>query len=281
MTSELYVDGGYSPSGLVSLEELSALSGASALPIVRLETLAEAVLGSVTSPREFSGAFRDALAAESVDAVGLKSIAAYRYGLGLSPSIPEELEVRHAVEREFSLAQARGVLKISDPTLLSFLVHQALAEINLPIQFHVGFGDPDLQLDRVNPALLTPVIRRAAYLGRQIVLLHCYPYHREAAYLSHVFANVSFDLGLTLNFVGGAGSSVLAEAMELAPFSKLLYSSDAYGLPELHALGSSSFRTAVGAFFNNLVQTEQVDLKTAQRFIDMVAFGNSRRVYQT
>ena len=33
--------------------------------------------------------------------------------------------------------------------------------------------------------------------------------------------------------------------MELAPFGKLLYSSDAFGLPELYLLGAHTFRVAL------------------------------------
>ena len=63
-----------------------------------------------------------------------------------------------------------------------------------------------------------------------------------------MFPQVYLDVGLTLHYVGPArAEAVLAEAMELAPFSKLLYSSDAFGLAELYLLGALTFRTALAA----------------------------------
>ena len=38
--------------------------------------------------------------------------------------------------------------------MIAYGIHQALQR-RLPVQFHVGFGDRDLDLARVNPLLLT------------------------------------------------------------------------------------------------------------------------------
>jgi len=46
------------------------------------------------------------------------------------------------------------------------------------------------------------------------------------------------DVGLAVNYAGAASPAIVAESMELAPFRKLLFSSDAWGAPELHLLGS-------------------------------------------
>ncbi len=63
---------------------------------------------------------------------------------------------------------------------------------------------------------------------------HCYPYHSQAAYLANVMPHVYLDIGLAIPHVGQRAAAVLAETLELAPFHKLLYSSDAYGLAELY-----------------------------------------------
>ena len=52
------------------------------------------------------------------------------------------------------------------------------------------------------------------------MLLHCYPFHREAGYLAQVFPHVYFDVGLAVNYTGRAAGAVLAESLELAPFGK-------------------------------------------------------------
>jgi uncharacterized protein len=49
---------------------------------------------------------------------------------------------------------------------------------------------------------------------------------------------VNFGVGLTINYLGVRSTVLLAEALDAAPFAKQLYSSDAFGPPELHLPGS-------------------------------------------
>jgi hypothetical protein len=51
----------------------------------------------------------------------------------------------------------------------------------------------------------------------------------------------------------------LAEALELAPISKLLYASDAASAPELYFLAASRWREALGAVLPELLAPEEVD----------------------
>ena len=82
-----------------------------------------------------------------------------------------------------------------------------------------GF-DSDLLLPLADPGWLKPVFERFAQTP--FVLLHCYPFVREAGWLAHVYANVYFDLSPTIPYVSRA-TEMLREALELAPVSKLLY----------------------------------------------------------
>ena len=67
------------------------------------------------------------------------------------------------------------------------------------------------------------------------MLLHCYPFVREAGWLAHVYANVWFDLSLHPSHTSRARRRRrYEEALELAPLSKLLYASDAARTPELY-----------------------------------------------
>src|SRR2546421_12993651 len=89
---------------------------------------------------------------------------------------------------------------------------------------------------------LIDLLRQFSDSDVPVMLLHCYPYHREAGYLTQAFGNVYCDVGLAVNYVGVRAPAVLAETLELAPFAKLLYSSDAWGLPELDYLGARLWR---------------------------------------
>ncbi len=123
-------------------------------------------------------------------------------------------------------------------------------DLGLPVQFHVGYGDSDVDLHRCNPLLLTPLLRAIQPAGTPVMLLHNYPYHREAGYLAQVFPHVYVDAGLATHNLGRRAPALLAEALELAPFGKFLYSSDAFGLPELYYLGAALFRTALSGFLH-------------------------------
>src|SRR5437763_1493602 len=112
----------------------------------------------------------------------------------------------------------------------------------LPVQVHCGFGDSDLHLARSDPSHLKPLIER--FRETPFVLLHCYPFIREAGWLAHVYGNVFFDLSLTIPHVARPAEA-LGEALELAPVSKLLYASDAARTPELYYLASRWWREAL------------------------------------
>src|SRR5262249_5640868 len=207
----------------------------------------ERVVRAGTTAAGFAATFAEALGAAAGTAVAVKSIAAYRHGLDLDPDRPPAHEVAAAAGAWLAKADRTGAgrtaatVRLTDPVLLRHLLWAGL-DTGLPVQVHTGFGDPDLTLNRADPALLTPFLRAAQATGVPVVLLHGYPYHRNAAYLAHAFPHVYVDLGLTLNHVGSRAGAVVAEILELAPFPKVLFSTDAYGLPELYALGATLFR---------------------------------------
>ena len=59
----------------------------------------------------------------------------------------------------------------------------------------MGYGDRDIDLHRCNPLLLTALLRAIEPAGVPVMLLHNYPYHREAGYLAQVFPHVYMDAG--------------------------------------------------------------------------------------
>jgi uncharacterized protein len=95
-----------------------------------------------------------------------------------------------------------------------------------------------------------------------------------------VFPHVYMDLGAVLNYVGARSAAVLAEALELTPFGKMLYSSDAFGLPELHYLGAIGFRRDIGRVTWEFVADGAWSAVDAGRVATMIGAGNANRVYQ-
>jgi predicted TIM-barrel fold metal-dependent hydrolase len=272
----LCVDTGFTPEPVTSPAELGGLAGAAAHEVVRLERVAEDVAAAGTSAAGFVDAVRSALAARTAEAVGVKSIAAYRTGLDLEAARPSDAEVTAAAATW--LAGSRP-LRLADPTLQRFLIWCGV-DLRLPVQFHVGYGDSDVDLHRCNPLLLTPLLRAIQPTGVPVVLLHNYPYHREAGYLAQVFPHVYVDAGLATHNLGARAPALLAEALELAPFGKFLYSSDAFGLPELYYLGAVLFRRALSELFRSGLDEDLYTERTVVRLTRMVCADNAKRVYR-
>ena len=282
----LLVETGHRTGEVAGPPEMAELSSAPAAEIVRVEAVAEAVAAHCDGTSGWLATMPEALAGAAAGAAGLKTIVAYRCGLDLAAELPDAATVRRSLDRWFAARDAheggRASLRLEDPVLLAAVLHHALdlaGERGLPLQVHAGFGDADLDLHRADPAVFTPWVRRAHGLGVAVVFLHCYPYHRQAGYLAEVFPNVFFDVGCILNYAGPSARRVLAEALELAPFTKMLYSSDAFGLAELAYLGAVQFRRSLAAVLDSFVAAGECNAADAERIGHLIGTDNARRLY--
>ena len=276
-TATYLIETGYLGDVVVTPEEHAEVSGAAAREVVRLETVAEGLLEGVGSAAAFVAEYPSVLAEASRSAVGTKSIIAYRAGFDVDPARPEDAEVIRAVDRVLTSAAGRG--RVDDPVLLRYLLWCGV-DRGLPLQLHSGYGDPDLDLHRANPLLLMPWLRQVEPTAVPVMLLHNYPYHREAGYLAQVFDNVYFDIGLGLNYAGSQSPQLIAESLEVAPFSKQLYSSDAWGPSELHLLGSLLWRRGITRVIGQWVRDGDWSARDAERVLYLIGHENARRVYR-
>ncbi|OXY94917.1 amidohydrolase family protein [Streptomyces diastatochromogenes] len=269
------VDTGYAPHPVTSPAELAEAAGAAAFEVVRLEQVAEAVAARGVEAGEYAARFR-AAAEEAVrrpGVVAVKSVAAYRTGFALAPERPTDAEVTEAARHRL----AHGG-RLTDPVLVRHLLWTAV-DLGLPLQLHSGFGDADVRLHRADPALLTDWLHLTAGTI-PVLLLHCWPYQRQAAYLATVFEHVYLDVGLALHYTGPARSrAVLEEALEITPFRKLLYSSDAYGVAEFHHLGALSFRQGLAGLLQARVDADELSLPDALRIAAWTGRDNAHRLY--
>ena len=273
--SRWVVDTGFKGDLLTTPEQMADLSGRPASSILRLERLTEDLLESGTDPVDFPEAFRSALqhAADSNEVVGTKTIVAYRTGFDIDWSRPTDMTV---VDNATAIRAQGNDLRVDSPVLIAFGVHAA-AEHGLPLQVHVGFGDRDLDLNRTDPLLLLPLLRTMVPVP--VLLLHCYPFHRQAGYLAQAFDHVNFDVGLAINYLGSRSTALVAEALDTAPFAKQLYSSDAFGPPELHLLGAVLWRRAMGLVLGEWVRAGDCGEQDAIAIVDMIGVRNAERVY--
>jgi hypothetical protein len=269
---------GHTPVDITAPDAFADLAAAPVREVVRIERAAEDVLAALASAGEFTDRLGAALEDAATGAVGFKSIAAYRTGLAL-PASPTAAEVRARVEGVLGTPAAR---RLADPVLVRHAVDVA-ADVarnrRLPLQWHTGYGDADLRLDDANPLHLTPLLRELDARGVVSALLHCYPYHREAGYLAAVLPTVHFDVGLALPYLGPSSRTVLAEALELAPFPKQLYSSDAFGLAELYLVAARLFRRGLDAVLSAWIAAGDCTAGDADRIAALIGAGNARRIY--
>ncbi len=266
--SDWLVDTGFA-SGVADLDELEDLQVGRVHEIVRLESVAEQ---AVQVSGDYASAFTAILHERAATAVGTKSILAYRGGFSGELSEPTAAEVSAAAQRWRDSGQSR----LTDRVLLRFGLYQGL-RLRKPMQFHVGFGDRDCDLHTTNPLYLLDFLRNSADVP--IMLLHCYPYEREAGYLAQAFNNVYLDGGLAINYLGARSSALIGRLLEMAPFRKIVYSSDGFGPAELHYLGARLWRNGIRDVLQGFVDADEWSESDAMRVVDLIARDNAQRVY--
>lgn len=267
------VDTGFAADAILTPPQMAEVSGRPAQEIIRLEVLAEQLRMQGTSARDYPDAFRALLKERSNDAVGAKSILAYRCGFDVDLTRPPDAAVRSAYSRWLQEDS-----RLVDPALIAFGMHEA-NRAGLPLQIHVGFGDRDLDLRRADPLLLSDFLRDPQVRQTSVLLLHCYPYERQAGYLAQAFGNVYLDVGLAVNYLGARSDALIARTFETAPFSKILYSSDAYGPAELHYLGARLWRNGLTKTLSQFVDAGEWSVADAVRIVSLTGSGNARRAY--
>lgn len=267
--SDWLVDTGFS-TGVADLGALADLSGGRVHEIIRLESVAEQAIADTD---DYATVFARLLAELGQTAIATKSILAYRGGFDgeLSEPTPEEVSEAAARWRE------RPGTRLTDRVLLRFGIHQAL-RLGKPLQFHVGFGDRDCDLHKTNPLYLLDFLRISGDVP--VMLLHCYPYEREAGYLAQAFNNVYLDGGLSINYLGAQSTAFIGRLLELAPFRKILYSSDGFGPAELHYLGARLWRNGIREVSQAFVDAGEWSEADAIRVVDLIGRENARRVYR-
>ena len=274
--SHVLIDTGLDGPALAPPADVAWAAGAEFREVVRLERVAERLAERGVTAAGFAAAYVTALREATTDAVAVKSVLAYRYGLQIDPARPAPAAIRTAARRWLARP---GPARLDEPVLLRFVLWCGI-DRGLPVQIHTGFGDRDLRLAAADPALLQRFLAAAEPSGVPIVLLHCYPYHRQAGWLAQVFPHVYVDVGLTVAQVGARADAVIGEFCELAPFGKLLFSTDGYGLPELYLVGAAQFRHSFGRLLAGWVADGAMPSDDCARVAEMVGAGNARRLYR-
>lgn len=280
--SHLLIDTGHRASIILDVPAMAKVADVPAREVVRIEALAEEVMRGGVSADAFPDEFAETLRRRSRAAVGLKTIVAYRTTFAIDYSPPSRQAVSNAAGQWMKRAAASGKWRLDDPTIIRHLLWTAgevCRERKFPLQAHVGVGDADILMHACDPTHFTPFIAAMDEWDVPVTLLHCFPFMRESCWLSEVFRNLYYDVGFTLNFAAPQSETILAEALEMGKFSKMLYSSDAFGLPELYYLGAFLFRRAISRVLDRWIAEDFCSTEDADEIVSLIASGNARRIY--
>jgi len=82
-----------------------------------------------------------------------------------------------------------------------------------------------------------------------------------------------------VNYLGAQSRQLVAESLEVGPFAKQLFSSDAWGPAELHHLGARLWRRAFTEVVGGWIADGDWSPAGALRVATMIASENAERVY--
>lgn len=248
----------------------------------------------------FNTNFRNQIRALTNDPAvrGFKSIICYRSGLDIGLESRKAFRPRQSLTESALLSAFHDFLRqavrdnnyrIEQKDINDYLVVavcEVLAKIvetegeGLPFQFHTGLGDADINLVKANPAHMQSLIEE--FPNVDFVLLHSsYPYTREAGYLAANFTNVWLDIGEIFPMISRDGEeSILRQALELTPSSKILWSTDGHFFPETYYLANQQFRLAMDNVLGDYVESGDLTVAQAINVAVDIMFWNSNALYR-
>lgn len=252
-------------------------------PILRLETMSqELILEHETFVQVVEAFVATVEGARAAGHVGLKSIIAYRTGLAIRETSKSEAAGMFNTVKE--RARRDGTIRLADKPLNDYLLLRALEVAEkqaLPVQFHTGLGDNDLDMLYANPLHMRPLFENNKYKHVPFVLLHTsYPYVRELGYLASLYSNVWMDMGLAIPFATVDIPSVWRQAFSLTPTSKILFSTDAYSVPDIYWLAARWGRWGLAQILDELIAIGAFTQDEALDAAHQILHWNAEKLYE-
>jgi predicted TIM-barrel fold metal-dependent hydrolase len=271
-------------SDLFSIEEMSEqLGGVWIKRALRLESLLESLVLESADAGEVEDRFRSRLDREPLldeGIVSLKSIIAYRTGFEISRPTQDEA---YTYFPEAKSAADTETIRINDKAFLDYFLRIAIAwcsDTQFPIQFHSGYGDPDVYLPTGNPIVMRDILQDPEYREAPLVFLHAaYPYVRELSYLTSVYPNVYLDFGLAIPFVAVEYEEIIRQSLALAPTKRVLWSSDGFAVPEHAWFAAVHGRKALANVLADLVERDIIGEQEQWEIADQILRSNAYGLY--
>jgi predicted TIM-barrel fold metal-dependent hydrolase len=275
----LLCDYGYGGPEAYTHPELQSLLPCRVEPILRLETLAQELMLQYDTFGPMLEAFMTTISqARANGFVAFKSIVAYRSGLAIEPVSAQEAAKAFASLK--AQTSGAGQIHLNSKPLCDFLIWQVLdvaESLALPLQFHTGFGDSDADLRTANPLHLRLLIEKARC---PLVLLHAgWPFYREAAHLAALYPHVWLDLSLAIPFATSGIPAMLREVLGMAPFSKVMFATDAFTMPEIYWLAARWGRWGLGRILAEFIAEGFLTSQEALSVAEAILGNNARSLY--
>ena len=248
----------------------------------------------------FNTVFRNQIRtlANDPDVRGFKSVICYRTGLDVTLDSKKNIRPHQSLTGSVLLTSFHEFMqnavrhsdyRIAQKEVNDYLV-VAVCDVldkivdtdgeNLPFQFHTGLGDTDINLVKSNPAYMQPLIE--AFPNVDFVILHSsYPFTREAGYLAANYVNAWLDIGEVFPMLSRDGEeSVLRQALELTPSSKILWSTDGHFYPETYYLANRQLRDTLEKVLSAYVVAGDLTIAQAVHVAVDILFWNSNTLYR-
>lgn len=203
---------------------------------------------------------------------GFKSIIAYRTGLKIECN-----EVRAKEDFVSTGSEWYGRRAKAFRDYLFCKTMEIAKELKVPFQVHTGAGDRDIKFELSRPSYLTDLVRR--YEGKIVFVHGGYPYHRETAWMSYLFPSVYLDLSQVTPFAPLGSLNALEEVLEVAPFNKVMYGSDAFDLPEIAWLAGKIFFKFLEEVLNKLEGLEIINDEDKKEIVEMITNRTAKILY--
>jgi uncharacterized protein len=278
----LIVDDGLNSGDLMSLDEIAHVSGRPVFLCRRIEPLLEACVVEAESFSDLCASYsKRLLVSGKRRTAGLKTICGYRGGLELMH--PSKAEARSDFDRLKKEIGTASTFRIGKRPLYHYLLLQSFemaAENGVAVQIHTGIGDDDANLADCNPTIMQPLFRSRTFAKTPFVLLHCFPYVHEAAFFASLYSNVYMDLSLSVTLAAPRAAHMMAEALSVAPASKILAGSDGHCCPESHWYGALCWKRGLTVSLYDMIGAKLLTQREAEDLCALILHDNAIRLYK-
>lgn len=166
--------------------------------------------------------------------------------------------------------------KVAAASVQDYIMRRILEEANargLVYQFHTGMTN----LAQSNPSLLEEDIRR--YPRVTFVLLHCYPFIREAAYFARCYPNVVVDTSWIALQSPSLMEKTFDEYIGMIPYERITMSIDATCLEDYYGGLMISKKGLYNVLIDRITKCYMSE-NTAVNTAESILSGNARRLYE-